>query len=59
VWRGYHRRSLVETKMHWFKRLGECVMARTFERRFVELHVRVALLDRFSQLGRSVTVAVA
>ena len=59
VWSGYHRRSLVETKMHCFKRLGERVMARTFERQVVELHVRVALLNRFSQLGRPQTVAVA
>lgn len=31
-WSGYHRRSLVETKMHCFKRLGERVSAHTFER---------------------------
>ena len=58
-WSGYHRRSLVETKMHCFKRLGERVMARTFERQVVELQVRVALLNRFTQLGRPVTVSVA
>mgnify|MGYP006194718883 CR=1 FL=1 len=57
-WSGYHRRSLVETKMHCFKRLGERVMARTFERQVVELHVRVALLNRFTQLGRPTTVSV-
>lgn len=32
IWSGFHRRNLVETKMHSFKRLGEGVMARTFER---------------------------
>ena len=37
-WSGYHRRSLVETKMHCFKRLGERVMACTFERQVTELH---------------------
>ena len=58
-WSGYHRRSLVETKMHCFKRLGERVMARTFERQVVELHVRVAVLNRFTQLGRPTTVPVA
>lgn len=31
-WSGYHRRSLVETKMDCFKRRGERVMAKTFER---------------------------
>ena len=57
-WSGYHRRSLVETKMHCIKRLGERVMARTFERQVTELHVRVALLNRFTQLGRPATVPV-
>ena len=36
--------------MHCFKRLGERVMARTFECQVTELHVRVALLNRFTQL---------
>jgi len=58
-WSGYHRRSLVETKMHCFKRLGERVMAKTFERQVTELQVRVALLNRFTQLGHPVTVPVA
>ena len=58
-WSGYHRRSLVETKMHCFKRLGERVMARTFERQVTELHIRVALLNRFTRLGCPVTVPVA
>lgn len=57
-WSGYHRRSLMSTKMHCFKRLGERVTARTFERQVVELHVRVALLNRFTQLGRPTTVPV-
>ena len=59
LWSGYHRRSLVETKMHCFKRLGERVMARSFARQVVELHVRVALLNRFTHLGTPLTVAVA
>ena len=41
------------------KRLGERVMARTFGRKVVELHVRVAMLNRFSQIGRPQTVPVA
>lgn len=57
-WSGYHRRSLVETKMHCFKHLGERVMARTFERQVVELHARAALLNRFPQIGRPTTAAV-
>ncbi len=33
-------------------------MARTFECQVVEWHVRVALLNRFTQLGRSTTAPV-
>ena len=59
IWSGYHRRSLMKTKMHCFKRLGERVVARTFERQVVELPTRVALLNRLTQLGRPQTVPVA
>lgn len=58
-WSGYHQRSLVETKMHSFKRLGEQLVARTFERHEMELHIRVALLNRFKLLGSPQAVAVA
>ena len=58
-WIGYHRRSLVETKMNCIKRLGECVMSRTFERQVNELHIRAAILNRFTELGRPQTAAVA
>jgi hypothetical protein len=44
--------------MHGFKRPGERVIACTFERQVAELHVRVALLNRFAQLGRPTTVPV-
>ena len=44
--------------MHCCKRLSERVMARTFDRQVVELHIRVALLNRFSQLGRPQTAPV-
>ncbi len=59
IWSGYHRRSLVETKMNCIKRLGERVMSRTFERQVNELHIRVAILNRFAELGCPQTVAVA
>ena len=58
-WSGYHRRSLVETKMHCIKRLGERVMSRTFERQVNELHIRAAILNKFTELGCPQTVAVA
>jgi hypothetical protein len=59
VWGGYYRRSLVGTKMNCSKRLGERVMSRTFERQVNELHIRVAILNRFTELGCPQTVAVA
>ena len=59
VWSGYHRRSLVETKMNCIKRLGERVMSRTFERQVNELHIRAAILNRFTELGCPQTVLVA
>ena len=59
IWKrrsGYHRRSLVETKMRCFKLLGERVMARDFDRQVAELQVRAAILNRFTRLGTPVTV---
>lgn len=58
-WTGYHRRSLVETKMRCFKLLGERVMARDFDRQVAELQIRAALLNRFTYLGTPMTVAIA
>jgi len=57
-WSGYHRRSLVETKMRCFKLLGERVMARDFDRMVAELQVRAAILNRFTRLGTPKTVAM-
>lgn len=55
-WSGYHRRSLVETKMRCFKLLGERVNARIFNSQVAELQIRAALLNRFTQLGTPITV---
>ena len=51
-WSGYHRRSLVETKMHCIKLLGDKLMARSFPSQVNEIHARVAVLNRFTELGR-------
>ena len=45
--------------MHCIKRLGERVMSRTFERQVNELHIRAAILNKFTELGSPQTVAVA
>ena len=58
-WSGYHRRSLVETKMRCFKLLGERVMARDFDRQVAELQIRAAILNRFTALGTPQTQRVA
>ena len=55
---GYHRRSWVETKMRCFKLLGERVKARIFNSQVAELQIRVAILNRFTQLGAPITVAI-
>ena len=57
-WRGYHRRSLVETKMHCFKLLGERVRSRDFDRQVAELQIRAAILNRFTALGTPITQRV-
>lgn len=57
-WAGYHRRSRVETKMHCVKLLGQSLMARDFDRQVAELHIRVAVLNRYTALGIPVTEAV-
>ncbi len=57
-WSGYHRRSLVETKMRCFKLLGERVKARLFTSQVAELQIRAALLNRFTHLGTPITVAI-
>jgi hypothetical protein len=57
-WTGYHRRSLVETKMRCFKLLGERVMARDFDRQVAELQVRAAILNRFTRPGAPTTVVM-
>jgi hypothetical protein len=57
-WSGYHRRSLVETKMRCFKPLGERVMARDFDRQVAERQIMAAILNRFTALGTPQTQRV-
>lgn len=55
---GYHRRSLVETAMFRLKRLEDQLMARRFDCQVAEVHIRVAVLNKWTFLGMPVTVAV-
>ena len=51
-WSGYHRRSLVETKMHCIKLLGDKLRAKNFNNQVNEIHARVAILNKFTELGQ-------
>lgn len=57
-WSAYHRRSLVETKMHCIKLLGEGLMAIDFERQVTEIKTRALVLNTFTQLGTPTTQRV-
>ena len=57
-WSGYHQRSLVETKMHCIKLLGDKLSARNFDSQVNEIHVRVVILNKFTELGRPHTQVV-
>ena len=61
IWKklsGYHRRSLVETKMHCIKLLGDKLSARSFDSQVNEIHARIAVLNKFTELGRPHTQVV-
>lgn len=55
---GYHLRSLVKTKMRCIKLLGDKLTARSFPSQVNEIHVRVAVLNKFIELGRTHTQVV-
>ena len=57
-WSRYHRQSHVETKMHCVKLFGQSLMARGFDRQVAEIHVRIAVLNRYTALGIPVTEPV-
>jgi hypothetical protein len=48
---GYHRRSLAENMMYRLKQLGDKLFSRVFERQDAEVHIRVAIINRFTYLG--------
>ncbi|MFN4108168.1 MAG: IS5/IS1182 family transposase, partial [Acinetobacter johnsonii] len=50
--------SLVETKMHCIKLLGDKLTARSFSSQVNEIHARIAVLNKFTELGRSHTQVV-
>ncbi len=50
-WTGYHVRSRIEAKMTCLKAFGERIASRDPDRRTAQIHIRVALINRFNALG--------
>ncbi|TPT46893.1 IS5/IS1182 family transposase, partial [Acinetobacter baumannii] len=47
-----------ETKMHCIKLLGDKLTARSLPSQVNEIHVRIAVLNKFTELGRPHTQVV-
>ena len=58
-WTGYHPRSRAEAKMRCLKGFGERIAARDPDRQTAEIHIRVALMNRFNALGAAEIIRVA
>jgi hypothetical protein len=58
-WPGYHARSRAEARMRCLKSFGERIAARDPDRQTAEIHIRVALMNRFNALGTAEIVRVA
>ncbi len=56
---GYHARSRVEAQMQRLKSFGERIASRDPDRQAAEIHTRIALMNRFSALGRAEITRVA
>ena len=51
-WSGYYQCSLVETKLHCIKLLGYKLTARNFPDQVNQIHARIVVLNKFTELGR-------
>ena len=58
-WSGYHVRSRIEAKMRCLKSFGERIASRDPDRQTAEIHIRIALMNRFNTLGTAETERVA
>jgi hypothetical protein len=56
---GYHARSRIEAQMRRLKGFGERIASRHPDRQTAEIHTRIALMNRFSALGRAEVVRLA
>jgi hypothetical protein len=57
-WSGYHARSQIEAKMCCLKAFGERIAARDPDRQTAEIHICIALMNRFNALGTAEIVCV-
>lgn len=56
IWKrgtGYHVRSRDEAKMMCFKSFGEHIASRDPDRQTAEIHIRIALMNRFKARGNA------
>ncbi|PTR11138.1 DDE family transposase [Cereibacter azotoformans] len=58
-WTGYHVRSRAEARMRCLKSFGERIAARDPDRQAAEIHIRIALINRFNALGTAEIARVA
>ncbi len=57
-WTGYHDRGRIEAKTRCLKAFEERIAARDPDRQTTEIHIRIALMNRFSALSTAETVRV-
>ncbi len=50
---GYHARSRIEAQIRRLKAFGDRIASREPDRQTAEIHTRIALMNRFSALGRA------
>lgn len=58
-WSGDHVRSRIEARMRNLKSFGERIVSRDPDRQTAEIHIRVALMNRFNDLGTAEIERVA
>ena len=58
-WSGYHARSRIEARMRCLKSFGERIASRDPDRQTAEVHIRIALMNRFNALGTAEIKRVA
>lgn len=58
-WTGNHARSRIEAKTRCLKAFGERIAARDPDCQTAEVHIRIALMNRFNALGTAEITRVA